>query len=272
MSIEYRNISPSQISIYIDGSDRTFIEDIISNSTVNAYEIGTSDDFLANLKDLEYVENLILFVTGHGNIEGLHAKTPIRPHDLLSTIKNIPKILNAVIYLGQCYAGIFNYMPVGRKECPDTGEILEPTIVVVGATNLYSSISASTEETFLSGSKRCSANLFLLHLFNWIKSPIDVDGDSRLTVMDSYKYAGSYSNDSNKKVKSINYYSPLQVLEKLIPLEKQLSTMTGSEPNYINLTLDYRALKLQYDQILDIQFNHQEPWVLNSIPAQEIEF
>lgn len=272
--LECSGIHPKRISIFIDGKDRKLISGIISNASTHKYKIGRSKDLFTYFEK-KSANNLIMFVSGHGNIDGLPATPPIKPYSLLNFIKTIPNLKLGVLYLGQCYAGIFNYMSVGGKTCSETGNILEPPIVVVGATNLYSSISASTKEMFLTAEKTWVANLFLLYLFKWIKNPFDVDGDGKFSVMDSFKFAGSQSNDSNKKIKSANFQSPHFVLEQIRLIEERMKkhpTKDVSDPTYIPLLLDRQALEYEYKKILDIQFNHQEPWILNSIPAQIIEY
>jgi hypothetical protein len=267
--LESRGINPTSITLIIDGTDRNRILALIKNASNYAYDIQTSDCMFDLLTKNTY-ENIVLFVTGHGNIEGITSNKPFKPYPLFNSIKMAPHLRMGIVYLGQCYAGIFNFMDVSGKR--DGDSMLEPPLIVIGATNLFESISSSTKETLLSVDKTWEANLFLLYLFRWIKSPIDVDGDGKFTVMDSYKFASASANINYKQVKSQYFLAPFQHIESLRQIEKDIKMLTPTDPTYSYLLLKKQALERDYFNVLNIRFNHQESWILNSIPAQSVEF
>src|SRR5699024_2527800 len=124
-------------------------------------------------------------------------------YSLLHSIKSNNNAQNIVIYLGQCYAGIFNYLDV--KGTPNT--------ILIGATNLYPSISYQSPDI------SWQANLFLLNLFKWIKSPKDIDGDGKITVMDSFKYAGAETNRYCQQYKGECLCKTIEILEEMRNLD-----------------------------------------------------
>lgn len=271
--IESRAIDPSNISIYIDCINQPRTESFLQVASTYPYTFKPSSSLFTELTENTY-DNIVLFVTGHGSIDGLFGSIPIKPFPLFSAIKKAPGLKLAVAFFGQCYAGIFNYMSVGEKK-DDRGNLLEPPIIVIGATNLFNSISSPTTESFQVGQKSWQANLFLLNLFRWIKDPIDVDGDGKFTIMDSYKFAGAFSNDNYKKIKSEAFITPFQHLQELTAIEEELQELMLKDPmnpKVTSLSLDKRAVSIKYQNSLDIQFNHQESWILNSIPPQYIDF
>ncbi|MGH3710415.1 MAG: hypothetical protein ACRDRQ_20425 [Pseudonocardiaceae bacterium] len=260
--LELAGISPSDISVYIDGSNRNLISQIFSSGTANTHNIKTSADFFVDLTSNSHA-NMVMFVTGHGGIAGLDAPTPIAPSPLLQAIRTAPGLDKAVIYLGQCVAGIFNYIGAGSRVAKNPGA----DVMIIGATNLHSSISAPTTENIHSGSVPWMANLFLLHVFKWISAQVDVDGDGAMTVMDSYKYAGVMSNNANKDVKATSFVMSMDLHEKWLAAK---ATFT-KDPTPSN-DLAYQAATDLHQSNLDIRYTHQECWILNAIPAQQVEF
>lgn len=260
--LELAGVSPADISIYIDGSDRNYILQLMSSGTPNAYQIKTSAEFFTDLTSNVHA-NMVMFVTGHGSIDGLDAPAPIAPCPLLQAIRAAPTLEKAIIYLGQCVAGIFNYIGAGSRGTPDPGA----EAIIIGATNLHSSISASTTETIHSGDVPWMANLFLLHVFKWISAPVDVDGDGAMTVMDSYKYAGVMSNNANKGVKASSFVRSMELHEQWVAAKSAYN----SDPSLAN-QLAYQAATNLHQTNLDIRYTHQECWILNAIPAQKLEF
>jgi predicted lipase len=105
-----------------------------------------------------------------------------------------------------------------------------------------------------------------LHVFKWISSPIDVDGDGNDTIIDSYKYAGIMSNNANKNVKANSFINSIQ-------LHKDWLDATDNYNRDPTITNDValKAATKKFENELGIHYTHQECWILNSIPAQEIE-
>lgn len=263
LCLEKAGVSISDIAIYIDGSDRASIENFLRSGTASKFDLRESKDFFADQKNNTH-ENVVMFVTGHGGPRGIDAATPVTPHVLLNCLKSSPGLKHAVVYLGQCYAGIFNYIGAGSKK-KDDGEA-DPEIIFLGATNLHESLSLHTTEDFLNGPVSWLANIFLLFSFKWLSSPVDIDGDGRFTIMDSYKYAGVCSNGANKEMKTsaLVHSSDLQA--------KFVSAKNAYELDQNPLTeLAFQAAYTNYSMKASLLYVHQECWILNAIPSQRIE-
>lgn len=256
-------IASTDIHVYIEGTNRSFIDSTFNSSTGSSGSAKDTADFISELSDTKY-SNIVMFVSGHGGIEGLDSSTPIKPMGIVSAIKAQPHLKNAVIYLGQCYAGIFNYLPVGKNANPD---MQTAEIVIIGATNLHNSISASTTENLNGNNIPWPANLFLLYVFKWITSPQDIDGDGVLSIMDSYKFAGAMSNLRNKSLKVGSFISPFQLHAAMLAARQAYAT---NQTNANKLSLDVATQR--YVTSLDIRYTQQESWILNAIPAQRIEY
>ena len=238
--LENKGISPDNIRLIIDG-DKNTIYGHLKQLVKTSYIISTSD----NLQDIvkkSIHKNIVVFVTGHGYFEdGIDAPKPIKPYNLLTSLRSSKHTENIVIYLGQCYAGIFNYIKVAGY----------PKTIIIGSTNLYPSISCTLE-----GIPWC-ANLFLFNLFRWIENPVDIDGDDKFTVMDSFKYAGAETNRYCQRYKGCCLERTIELLE---------------EKKQVNSSLELKALETELYSIQNIHYNTQEPWILNEFPAQSIEF
>ncbi|CAG4895126.1 hypothetical protein [Paraburkholderia saeva] len=264
LCLEAGGVSISDIYIYVDGKDRSNIENILKYGSNSVLTIKESNDFFADQAANTH-ENLVMFVTGHGGLLGIDGAVPITPYKLLNCIKSSPTLERAIVYLGQCFAGNFNYIGAGKKTDPKG--VSDPDVIFIGATNLHESLSCSTQETFVSGATvPWAANLFLLHAFKWFSNPVDVDGDGRLTIIDSYKYAGVQSNFVSKNVKANVLANSVDLQEKWIVARAahnknpDLSTQVAMEAAYTN-----------YQSQLALLYVHQECWILNAIPAQQIE-
>lgn len=263
LCLEKAGVNISDIEIYIDGSDRASIENFLKSGTASQFNLKESKDFFTDQANNTH-ENLVMFVTGHGGPEGIDAATPVTPHTLLNCLKSSPGLKHAVVYLGQCYAGIFNYIGAGSKKKED-GEA-DPEIIFLGATNLHESLSLHTTEDFLSGPFSWFANTFLLFAFKWLSSPVDIDGDGKFTIMDSYKYAGVWSNMANKAMKTNALIASSDLQAKF------LAAKQAFDANQNPMTdLALQAAHKNYSNRASLLYVHQECWVLNAIPSQRIE-
>lgn len=263
LSLERGGVNIADIAIYIDGTDRGSIENLIKTGTNSPFVLKESKDFFEDQKNNTY-ENIVMFVTGHGGPNGIDAAPPITPYALLNCLKSSPNLQRAVVYLGQCYAGIFNYIGAGRK--PSQGGVADPDVIFIGATNLHESLSSPTSEPFVSGSLPWTANLFLLFVFKWFSNPVDIDGDGRMTITDSYKYAGVYSNATNKNIKANSLAQSVDLQAKWIAA-RQAYQADQTNPA---LQLAMEAAYKLYANHLDLLYVHQECWILNAIPSQSI--
>lgn len=262
--LESCGISPKNISIYIDGSNRQNFDRLISIGAQNQYNIKVTSDFF-NDCDHNTHENLVIFVTGHGSMNGLDSSPTITPYKLLDRLKKTPNLKQGIIYLGQCFAGVFNYLPAGKRHFKSSED---PEIIFIGATSLHESLSTPTTENIKGIDYPWVANQFLYHVFKWISAPQDIDGDGKHTVIDSYKYAGISSNLTNRRFKIGAFVSSVDLHEKWNAAKKE------HEADNTNLgkLLTFRALDQQYYEKLNLNYIHQECWILNSVPAQSIEF
>jgi hypothetical protein len=263
MCLEQAGVSIKNIDIYVDGSDRVSIDNFIKSGTASPVTVKRSKDFFTDQAKNTH-ENLVMFVTGHGCLEGLDADPLITPHGLLNSIKSSPNLKQAIVYLGQCYAGIFNYIGAGSKSLGNG--VSDPDVIFIGATNLHESLSHSTSETLVTGPQNWPANLFLLFAFKWFLNPVDVDGDGKHTIIDSYKFAGVISNAWNKQLKAQSF-PQTHDLQKKWEAAKDAHDHSASPTNQANLD----AAATLYKKHLEVMYVHQECWILNAIPSQRIE-
>lgn len=262
MCLESAGVKIADIEVYVDGADRVSIGNFLQSGTTSGIKVKYSKDFFHDQANNKH-ENLVMFVTGHGSPEGLDASPVITPYDLLNALKSSPNLQQAVVYLGQCYAGIFNYINAGRNAT--TNGVTDPDVILMGATNLYESLSLPTTETLLSGPQTWPANIFLLFVFKWFAKPVDIDGDKKFTIMDSYKYAGTYSNSANKEIKAQLFPLTHQLLKKWE--HAQTADATNSTPA---TKVALQAAHTLYLRHLETMYVHQECWILNAHPAQRI--
>ena len=80
--LESSGIQPSNISIYIDGQNRANFNKLISIATQHNYTIKPTSEFFTDCDTNSY-ENLVMFVTGHGSMNGLDSAPIITPYRLL---------------------------------------------------------------------------------------------------------------------------------------------------------------------------------------------
>ncbi|EPI4980573.1 hypothetical protein ACS6VG_002497 [Raoultella planticola] len=267
MCLEKAGISSDDIFIYVDGQNRQNIINLFSIATQNQYAISRTDDFFSDLQANVY-ENLVMFVTGHGSERGIDAAVPITPYMLINALKEAPNLDKVVVYLGQCYAGVFNYVNAGRGRGNDRHS---PDIILIGATNLHESLSSPTQEQFPNGNLLWVANLFLLHVFRWISEPHDIDGDGHNTIMDSYKYAGVGSNRHNKQSKTNSFGDMVDAHVMHKQAAYNAGIRTGNPQTDAQNQLIFMAARSKYFSLLSVNYVHQECWILNSYPAQQIE-
>jgi|SRR5690554_4856771 len=286
--LEKAGVQPSNICIYVDGKYRNNIKSLFQIGSSNTYQIKMTNEFFTEMGENSH-ENLVMFITGHGSERGIDATPPITPHRLLDSIKSAPGLDKAVVYLGQCFAGIFNYVKASRnvKRRSRRERVLSyfkpsqnspirytsPEIILIGATELQESLSSSTSETLPTTNVTISwvANLFLLHVFKWLSSPIDVDGDSLNTIIDSYKYAGVMANRSCKEIKASAFIQLMDAYDDFKIAQKKAATSTGDPLQDMTNKLVLKAMNDRYLQNSNLNNVHQECWVLNAIPAQILE-
>lgn len=268
-------IRKESIFIIVDGNNRKQINAICSPPEPCTIQVHTMDV----LKDAETILNdfnsLVVFVFGHGNGRGIDSESTITPYMLVSAIRRCRSIKQSVVFLAICYAGLFKYLPVNNDR-----------IVILGGTELQSSIATFTSETVYGIVDSWIADIFFYYVFRWFMSPVDMDGDGLLTIMDCYKYAALLTNDSYMKVKIRRYSSLPKTIKKYEKKMKRLERIMDGcnimlkkkeRKAYRDLldktTVEYRTMRLSRDTDLSIaMFNQQDPWIMNAFPAMEIEY
>jgi hypothetical protein len=197
--------------------------------------------------------------TGHGSPEGVHSGGKVySPTFFLKTIRAIKGLERGFLIVGQCFGGIFDSLEV----------FTSPEVGIIGATKLHNSMSNSwplsmrkIEMTDNNGNKipAWGANVFLFHLFSWIKAPVDIDGDGQLTLLDAYKYAGSHTHSDLSELKFI---AVLDIREKLKWAQAQLQAHHNGT---VALTdMEYSTAVTVARQESMLLYSHQESWLLHA--------
>lgn len=263
-------IADKDIYLFSDQPEKHVLLSLYS-FTKNIFELS---DFRQITPAISGYDHVILVIGGHGSQEGLDgANFKMAPQELIETLRQIKGISAGIVVAGQCYAGLFNYLSVG-----DT----EPQFVVLGATNLNPSLSDTAELAPAISSvggkndlKSWSANIFLLNFFLWMKSPVDVDGDNKTSLLDAYKYAGVKANERLRSSKAELHYGvevlKSQQMERLIHGPKLTQGTASAEDSlrYIKHMMDVNAAQLQISEQLDMLYLSQEPWILHSQFARD---
>lgn len=229
--------------------------------TNNNFKINGSLDNFMNLSSTHYqnFNNMLLFVIGHGNELGLDCFIPIKPYPLVNKIKSFNNVKNAVLYLGQCYAGIFNYLKVDSD-----GKNVN--LSIIGATELHSSLSMPILPNI-----KWKANLFYIYLFHWFTNLVDIDGDNKFSILDSYKYTECLVNSELKKFSE-------NVFKEYIDFnsekhKKQIELIgTNSKSKKLQLQADMAALDSKMKCNLSLFTVNQESWLLNARHVLSIGF
>lgn len=189
-------------------------------------------------------DNLFVISSCHGSIKGIDANPPIKPAPFNQALKNNRHIKNALVFLGQCYAGIFSFMDV-RDE--------DKSIVYMGATDIDTSFSCKLNDL------PWEANISVIALFQWIEKPLDVDGDGIYSITDLYKFVSFFTNSVTKDIEKVHASYLVDALVQL-RLEEERATAAGA-PNTSQITRD------AIETIRNLSLPHQNTWMLNAIAA-----
>lgn len=260
-----KGIDYSSISVLIDHASTSKIEAVFSKMQLQTpAKIYTTDQIDELLTGNTY-KNAVVFITGHGSPKGLDTTNPIKPYSLYYRFQTTPNFKRVIIYLGQCYAGIFNQMPLSSHLGLKSEEMNKNcSIVAIGSTGLFSSISSPITV----GNVRWSANIFLTYVFNWLMKPTDIDGDGCYSVMDSFKAATIYTNETLIDLKKKDNFESLLQQSQLATCIDKLKDATIPEDEKNNLLLEIQAL----EKMLQIRYINQEPWILNAHIAMSTSF
>lgn len=170
--------------------------------------------------------------------------------------------ISVIIDHAPCYAGIFNQMPLSTH----LGLSKNPKcqMVAVGGTGLFSSVSAPLTVNSITW----SANIFLMYIFNWLLTDKDIDGDGKLSVMDSFKFASIYTNEALKDIKKKNNLQSIIEQSNLMSCIDKLHSEDIPQEEKDNIQLEILAL----EKMLEIRYVMQEPWILNASIAMSTVF
>lgn len=224
--------------------------------------IGELDSFLQEFPKLvkDKHEHIMAVIAGHGGHVGVlsYNGTVFKPHPIVQTLKSGSKVKSISLVLGQCYAGVFNYLNVRGA----------PPVCIIGATNLHLSLANPTVAEFLdiNGNLvkwKWVANMFLLRYFDWLKLRNDIDGDGVVSVLDGYRHAAILSNDELRELKNKNTGL---LRETEVELEK-----LKLEPESDLILARMQALKEEIENLKMTITHHQEPWVLHPDLARSIK-
>lgn len=250
-SIHTKGVCLSDVIVATDTPKNTVIEKCPIMREVNFV---ASQHIISTIKSVD-CENLIIIAGCHGSIKGIDAPNPIMPYPLTEAIKNNPSCKNVVVFFGQCYAGIYNWVDL-RKE--------NTNIVYLGATGFDSSLSCS-----LNGIPWC-ANISLIAFCRWLYQPIDIDGDGFFTVMDLYKYLVYVTNDVTHKIEKRQTAELVDAkVELRLKMKEQGKSIGLEQGKSIGMEqLEKEAI----DALANYIVPHQAPWLLNAFSAQQIQF
>lgn len=254
-----RGVKYDDIVIVIDNVSITKTAQCFSRFTLPTPNHIYTTSELSALLEYNTHKNAVVFVTGHGSPDGLDAPFPMKPYSVYKMFHTARNMKQAVFFFGQCYAGIFNHMPISSHL--GLVDVHCKRITAVGGTGLFPSMSIPITVN----SVQWSANVFLSSVYLWILKPRDIDGDNKLSVMDAFKFAAIETNERLREVKlSENVQSIIEQVTLLQSLEK-LKTSNNVQDE---VRLEIQALQKR----LEIRYIEQEPWVLNAQVAMNTVF
>ena len=253
-----RKVPLKNIVLLVDGCSDVLLHSTFAEMQVpvpnNVYTTSHYYDLLKN----NLYENVVIFITGHGSINGIDSVVPIKPYDFYNALKTAPNLKHSVVYFGQCEDGIYNYVSLKTNLDGLNGS----KIVAIGASGLHNSLSSST----IIQDGMWSANVFLARLFSWIQNPVDVDGDGKFSVIDSYKYATVCTHNDCKKIEHDYEIRNARTKLALSLLKEDFEEKQKQGVLSADQELQLKALETT---ISNITFD-QTPWILNVFVGMEI--
>ncbi|MEO0374124.1 MAG: hypothetical protein AAF329_05735 [Cyanobacteria bacterium P01_A01_bin.17] len=256
---------PENILIFVDSPGQkkfleayTFPKGLIAHPTSKLHQVLSSHDIL----------NLTVIVTGHGEHFGITALSPIKPAALLQLVREIGIGGSALIVLGQCYAGVFNFLDARGKH-PEANLEHLPEICLLGATGFTVSISATVDLSrylppfsAFSCPQQWLANIFLFFFMIAVCIRPDIDGDGSFTVTDAYKFANIHSDNH-------------LLVAKRAAFQKMISTGVSTEiasftaPPSMSQQLSQKAQE-DFIMLTSTVLSTQTPWMLHANFARSL--
>lgn len=205
-----------------------------------AFSTSSSLDFVI---ENAICENLFVISCCHGSMSGIDATPAIKPQFINQALKNNHHAKNILLFLGQCYAGIFNFMDVRDDN---------KRIVYIGATDIDTSLSYRLDG--------CGwvANISVFALFKWLESPVDIDGDGACSITDLYKYVAYYTNNVTRQIEKFHHFHLIDESIR-IKMDQGKTAHDGS----LSSEISKDAIELIRNFIIP----HQNIWMLNAIAA-----
>lgn len=242
--LKSRGVTDESITVVTDLPTGTWVEKYNNMKTVY---FRMSADLGSVIEDAE-CDNLFIVSSCHGSMEGIDSTIPIKPSYLNQAIKNNKYAKNILVFLGQCYAGIFNFMDV-RDE--------EKDIVYIGATDVNTSFSC-----MLDG---CGwyANISVMALFEWIEKPRDVDGDGMYSITDLYKFVSCFTNNVTNQIEKIQ---TSHLIDASVSLKIEEMRLSASEGHFMS-----KIIRDAIEIIKNYTVPHQNTWMLNAIAASNMK-
>lgn len=256
--VDYKNIN-----IFIDNVSKILTDYIFSYFEIKSPDMIFPTSELKNVMAGNKKKNAVVFVTGHGSEEGMFTDVPIKPYKLYKIFLESPCLKNTVFYFGQCYAGIFNFMPL-TKHLNMHGKFSND-IVAIGATGFESSVSIRQQ---LPNEKVYDANIFLLNVYKWILEKKDIDGDGHLSVMDSFKYATIEVNKQLHNSEKQNLLQTVVSIETLLRTLQEKDKSTLSKEERLKFELEEKTLQ----DSLEFYHINQQSWILSEETAMSVMF
>ena len=216
---------------------------------VNGVSFITSEQIPSTIENLQG-DNLIVVTDCHGTIQGIDAQNAILPHTITEAVKNNQSFQNILVFFGQCYAGIYNWVDVRHDH---------KSIVYIGATGFNTSLSCELKNT------TWCANISVMAFLKWLLNPIDIDGDGCQTVMDLFKYIAYVTNSVTHEIEKLQTTRLIDKIAefKLLDVLKQQGD-TSEEMKQLE--------KAAVEALKNYSVPHQDPWLLNAFSAQQIQF
>lgn len=227
---------------------------------IELFETASFDSLVSELNS----KYLVIIVTGHGSSSGIALHNGnISPNSLISILRKSKFLEKTLVVLGQCFAGIFNYLEA-KKLDNITGNSVLPEICFLGATNLDYSISSPVDISKgihtkdFECNQRWIANIFLFYFFQYIVNPLDIDGDNRFTVTDAYKYAGIQSNSHLKETRAMNFLYAIKTITSEVIESSKIEEW--KKQSIIDL-----------ENFFTTALTNQNPWILNAHFSRTLE-
>lgn len=237
--LKNQGVADEDIIVVTDATKETLVAKCTNMSNV-LFSTSSSFEFVIENADCE---NLFVISCCHGSISGIDSTTPIKPFSLNQALKNNKYAKNILVFLGQCYAGIFNFLDVRDKN---------KNIVYIGATDIDASLS------YMLNGCEWVANISVFALFQWLKNPRDIDGDGIFSITDLYKFVSFYTNSVTRDIEKIQTYHLIDASVRS-KMEEARTTSSGS--------LSSQITKDAAEVIRNYIVPHQNTWMLNAIAA-----